>query len=60
MRDSIRLLQLGAAVGRDTMAVGVGYHGGLGGIGFENTMVGGVFVNWLVTEGHVGLVLEST
>ena len=40
--DSIRLLQLGAAVGRGTMAVGVECHGGLGGIGFENTMVGGV------------------
>ena len=31
--DSSRLLQLmGTAVGRDTMAVGVEYHGGLGGI----------------------------
>ena len=41
--DSIRLLQLmGTAVGRGTMAVGVEYHGGLGGIGIENTMVGGV------------------
>ena len=41
--ESMRLLQLvGAAVGRDTMAVGVEYHGGLGGIGIENTMVGGV------------------
>ena len=38
--DSSRLLQLmGTAVGRDTMAVGVEYHGGLGGIGIENTMV---------------------
>ena len=41
--DSIRLLQLmGTAVGRDTKAVGGEYHGGLGGMGFENTMVGGV------------------
>ena len=39
----MRLLQLmGTAVGRDTMAVGVEYQGGLGGIGIENTMVGGV------------------
>ena len=38
--DSIRLLQLvGTAVGRDTMAVDVECHGGLGGIGIENTMV---------------------
>ena len=41
--DSIRLLQLmGTAVGRGTMAAGVEYHGGLGGIGIENTMVDGV------------------
>ena len=47
--DSIRLLQLGAAVGRDAMAVGVEYQGGLGGIGIGkaveelgNPMVGGV------------------
>ena len=40
--DSIRLLQLETAVGRDSMAVGVEYHGGLGGIGIENTMVDGV------------------
>ena len=41
--DSIELLQLmGAAVGRGTMAVGVKCHGGLGGIGIENTMVVGV------------------
>ena len=40
MGDSIRLLQLGTAVRRDSMAVGVEYHGGcLGGIGIENTMV---------------------
>ena len=40
MGDSSRLLQLmGTAVGRDTMAVGVEYHGGLGGMGGENTMV---------------------
>ena len=42
MGDSMRLLQLGAAAGRDSMAVGVECHGGLGGIGIENTMVGGV------------------
>ena len=41
--DSIRLLQLmGTAVGMGTMAVGVEYHGGLGGIGIGNTMVIGV------------------
>ena len=45
MGDSIRLLQLmETAVGRGTMADGVEYHGGLGGIGIENTMVGGVFI----------------
>ena len=57
--DSIRLLQLmGTAVGRDTMAVGVEYHGGLGGIGIGkavealgNPMVGGVVE---CPKGHVG------
>ena len=39
---SIRLLQLGAAVGRDAMAVGVEYQGGLGRIGIGDTMVIGV------------------
>ena len=33
MGDAIGLLQLGAAVGRGTMAVGVEYHGGFGRIG---------------------------
>ena len=42
MVDSIRLLQLETAVGRGSMAVGVKCHGGLGGIGIENTMVVGV------------------
>ena len=42
MGDSIRLLQLGAAVGRGTMAVGVEYHGGLGGMGIGSAMVIGV------------------
>ena len=44
MGDSSRLLQLmgRTVVGRDTMAVGVEYHGGLGGMGGENTMVIGV------------------
>ena len=42
MGDSIRLLQLEAATGRDSMAVGVECHGGLGGIGIVNTMVNGV------------------
>ena len=37
--DSMRLLQLGSAVGRDSMAAGVEYHGGLGGIGIKNAMV---------------------
>ena len=41
MGDSIRLLQLGAAVGRDTMAVCMEYHGGL---------VGGVVVYLVVSE----------
>ena len=40
--DSMRLLQLGAAVGRDAMAVDVECQGGFGGIGIENTMVSGV------------------
>ena len=40
MGDSIRLLQLGAAVGRGTMAVGVEYHGGFGRIdGIGGAMV---------------------
>ena len=38
----MRLLQLGTAVGRGAMAVDVERQGGLGGIGIENTMVGGV------------------
>ena len=43
MGNSIRLLQLiGTAVGRGTMAVGVEYHGGLGGMDGENAMVVGV------------------
>ena len=37
--DSIRLVQLGTAVGRDTMAVGVEYHGGLGWMGCGSAMV---------------------
>ena len=40
--DSIRLLQLGTAVGRGAMAVGVEYHGGLVGIGIGSAMVVGV------------------
>ena len=40
--DPMRLLQLGTAVGRDSMAVGVVYHGGLGGIGIGSAMVVGV------------------
>ena len=41
--DSIRLLQLmGTAVGRGAVAVGVEYHGGLGGMGGKNAMVDGV------------------
>ena len=39
--DSIRLLQLlGTAVGRDAMAVGVEYHGGLDGIGIGKAVEG--------------------
>ena len=41
---------VGHWVGRDSMAVGVEYHGGLGGIGIENTMVGGVVVYLVVSE----------
>ena len=40
--DMISLLQLGTAMGRGAMAVGVKYHGGLGGIGIKNSMVDGV------------------
>ena len=40
--DSIRLLQSGTAVGRDSMAAGVEYQGGLGGIGLGSAMVIGV------------------
>ena len=57
--DLISLLQLGTAVGRGAMAVGVEYHGGLGGIGIENTMI--IRVDWLgLTGAHVDLVLVST
>ena len=38
----MRLLQLGTAVGRDAMAVGTEYHGGLDGIGIGSAMVVGV------------------
>ena len=48
MGDSIGLLQLGAAVGRGTMTVGVEYHGGLGGMGIGNPMVISVVKYWLV------------
>ena len=41
--DANRLLQLvGTVVGRGAMAVSLECHGGLGGIGIENTMVDGV------------------
>ena len=40
--DSMRLLQLGAVMGRDAMTVDVEYHGGLGGIGIGSAMVIGV------------------
>ena len=33
------LLQLGTVVGRDAMAVGTEYHGGLDGIGLGSAMV---------------------
>ena len=42
VEDSIRRLQLGTAVGRGAMAVGVEYHGGLGGIEIGSAMVVGV------------------
>ena len=59
MGDSIRLVQLGTAVGRDTMAVGVEYHGGVDGIGLGSAMV---IVGRLmgVQRGYVGLLLEGT
>ena len=67
MGDSIVLLQLGTAVGRDSMAVGVEYHGGLGGIGIGkavegvgNPMVIGVVKLMGVQRDYVGLVLEGT
>ena len=37
--DSIRLLHIQTAVGRDSMAAGVEYHGGLGEIGIKNAMM---------------------
>ena len=40
------------------MAVGVEYHGGLSGMGIENTMVNGVGC-FDKTGGYVGLVLGS-
>ena len=54
--DLISLLQLETAVGRGAMAVGVEYHGGLGGIGIKNSMVDGVR---RLGGGHTGLVLGS-
>ena len=54
--DMISLLQLGTAMGRGAMAVGVKYHGGLGGIGIKNSMVDGV----RRLGGGTGLVLGST
>ena len=45
MEDSIRLLQLGTAVGKDSMTVSVEYHGGLGRMGCGRAMV--VVVNLL-------------
>ena len=40
--DSMRLLQSGTAVGRDTKAVGGECQGGLGGMGIGSAMVDGV------------------
>ena len=54
--DAVRLSQWGTAVGRDAMAVVVEYHGGLGGMDGENTIV--IVVE--LTGAHVGLVLGST
>ena len=42
VEDAIRLVQLGTAVGSGSMAVGVEYHGGLGGMDGKNTIVIGV------------------
>ena len=38
--DSMRLLQLGTAVGRDAVTVDVEYQGGLGGIGLGGAVEG--------------------
>ena len=57
--DSIRLLQLGTAVGRDSMAVDMAYHGGFGGMGIKNVMMN-VVGYFDKARGHVGLVLEFT
>ena len=40
--DSNKLFQLGTAVVRDAMAVGLECHGGFGGMGGKNTMAIGV------------------
>ena len=51
---------MGTVVGRGAMAVGVEYHGGLGGMGIENGMVIGVKIERCPTRGYVGVVLGST
>ena len=50
--DSIRLLQLGTVVGRDSMAVNMVYHGGLGEMDIKNAMVDGVSVRRLDRTGR--------
>ena len=62
MGDSIRLSQSGAAEGRDSMAVGVECHGGLGGIGIGSAMVDDGSARKIggCPRGHVDLVLRRT
>ena len=62
MRDAIRLVLLGTAVGSGSVAVAVGVerHGGLGGIGIKNTIVIVVVRLMGVQRGYIGLVLGST
>ena len=55
--DSIRLLQLGTVVGRDSMAVNMVYHDGLGEMDIENAMVDGVSVRRLDRTGLVHLTI---
>ena len=57
--DSIRLFQLmRTTVGKGAVAVGVEYHGGLGGMGGKNAMVDGVkgvLARRISTREYVGI-----